>query len=183
MEIPKIVTKHWQVLLVAGLMLFSIGWRLIPHVPNFAPVGALALVGGTVLGWRLGALLSLSAMALSDLVLGFYPGIEWTWLAVALATGLGYGLRRLPALYRVGFGALGASLIFFIVSNFGVWIASGMYVHTFAGLIQCYAMGLPFLRATVLSDLVFTVLFIGCYELAFARWRAPQRLALKNFSL
>lgn len=174
MEVPKIIRTHWQVLLVVSLMVFGIAWRLVPHVPNFAPIGAIALLAGMVLGWRMAIWLPISIMLVSDLVIGFYAGIEWTWISFGIIVLFAYLIRRLPTTWRLPIGALGASLLFFVVSNFGVWVASGMYAHTLSGLIDCYVMGLPFFRATLLSDLFFAVALIGSYELI----RRPIALAL-----
>lgn len=166
MEIPKIVSKHWMIALVIGLIIFGISWRLAPHEPNFAPIGALALLGGVALGWRTALWLTLSILIASDLMLGFYPGIEWTWVGFGLIIGFGIAVKKLPLLWRVPIGALGASTIFFIVSNFGTWIASGMYSHDIAGFIQCYVMALPFFKATILSDFLFGSILLSLHAAA-----------------
>lgn len=165
MEVPKTINKQLVVAAVAALVLFAIAWRLTPHTPNFAPVSAIALILGATLGWRTSLLAVLLIMGLSDLAIGGYTGMEWTWLGFGLIVGLGYAIKNLPAAWRVPVGALGASGLFFIVSNFGTWLASGMYTPDLAGLVQCYAMALPFLKATLLSDLTFTTLLFAAYEL------------------
>ncbi|HMM62159.1 MAG TPA: hypothetical protein PKC86_01220 [Candidatus Saccharibacteria bacterium] len=164
MEIPKTLIKYRFHLLILCLILFGIGWRLIPHIPNFAPIGAIAITAGMMLHWRKAVFIPLVIMIITDITIGLYSGFIWTWLSVAIIPLAGYLLRRLPQTWRISFGALGASLIFFIVSNFGVWVASGMYSHTLTGLIDCYVMALPFLRATLVSDLVFTATFITVFE-------------------
>lgn len=142
----------------------GVGWRLIPHLPNFAPIGAIAITAGMMFRWHKAIWIPLSIMIVSDLVIGLYQGFIWTWLSVAILPLAGVILRRLPLIWRIPTGALSASLLFFIVSNFGVWVSSGMYSHTLVGLIDCYVMALPFLRATMLSDLVFTSLLLTALE-------------------
>lgn len=164
MEIPETIIKYKYHLLIAGLLLLGIGWRLIPHLPNFAPIGAIAIMAGMMFRWRRAVWLPIIIMAISDAIIGPYQGFLWTWLGVALIPLIGILLRRMPRTWRIPAGAVGASLIFFVVSNFGVWVSSGMYSHTLVGLIDCYAMALPFLRATILSDLVFTGLLLTTFE-------------------
>lgn len=164
MEISKTIIKYKYLILIAGLLVIGIGWRLIPHLPNFAPIGAIAITAGMIFRWYKAVWIPLSIMIVSDLIIGLYQGFIWTWLSVAILPLAGIILRRLPQIWRIPAGALSASLLFFIVSNFGVWIASGMYSHTLAGLADCYIMALPFLRNTMLSDLVFTGILLSAFE-------------------
>lgn len=165
MEIPKTIDKRIVGIVVASLILFGITWRLTPHMPNFAPVSAIALALSASLGWRqsLGAVLVV--MGVSDFLIGGYSSIEWTWFGFGLIVAFGHGIKKLPLSWRIPAGAIGASGVFFIVSNFGTWISSGMYSLDLTGLMQCYAMALPFLKATLVSDLVFSALLLISYEL------------------
>lgn len=157
---------------VAALLLIVAGvlFRLVPHVPNFAPIGAIALFAGAVLHWRLAVWLPLLIMGISDMVLGFYPGIAYTWAAFLLVVVLGMVLRKYATLWRIAFGGLGGAFLFFVVSNMGVWVASGMYPHTAAGLTDCFVAALPFFRMTLLSDIFFSAVLFGMYELAARRF-------------
>lgn len=179
MEIPETLKNRRVAVFVVLLILLGITWRLMPHLPNFAPIGAIALVTGIVLGWRQSALAVVVVMAVSDLVIGSYSSMPWTWLGLGLIGGVGVLARKLPSLWRAPVGALGASSLFFIVSNFGTWLASGMYSHDLAGLVQCYVMALPFFRATLLSDLVFGVVLFAAYEMFIRRYaRQPAAVAV-----
>jgi len=140
--------------------------RLVPHPPNFSPIDAMALFGGSYLGRRwLAFAAPIGALLVSDLVLGFYPGMLVQYGAVALIVGLGiFGLRRRSAI-RIGGAALGASLLFFLVTNFAVWASSGMYAHTAAGLASCYVAAIPFLQNTIAADLFYSALLFGGFAL------------------
>lgn len=184
MEISKTINKQWLIaLLIIGLVALGTAWRLMPHMPNFAPIGAIALIGTMVLGWRKSLILTLSIMLITDLSIGFYSGFEWTWLGFGLIVILGAAIKKLPPVWRVPLGALGASLLFFVVSNFGVWVASGMYEHTLAGLIRCFVMALPFLKATVLSDIFFGSVLIGSYHLVNAYLQSRDQKASVGLQL
>lgn len=164
MEIPKTINKQVALTVVGALLLLGIVWRLTPHVPNFAPISAIALATSATFGWRQSLLLVLLIMGVSDGIIGGYAGMEWTWLGFGLIALLGYGIKTIPLAWRIPVGALGASGIFFIVSNFGTWIASGMYSLDVSGLVQCYVLALPFLKATLVSDILFTAAFLACAE-------------------
>ncbi len=164
MEISKIINKHLIKIAILVLILLTVFWRLGPHIPNFAPVSAVALVLSMTIGWRKSLAITLTIMAISDLAIGGYSGMQWTWLGFALITVFGYTIRRLQMTWRILGGALGASMIFYIVSNFGTWLSSGMYAPNIAGLVECYVMALPFIKATIVSDLFFTSILLASYE-------------------
>ena len=161
--------------LALALVVFGVLMRLVPHPANLAPVGAIALFGGAVLPRRLGWWLPLAVMATSDIVLGFYHGMLFTWLAFLLVSLYGLMLRERGNAFRVPFGALGSAGIFFVVSNFGVWAQGRLYEHTWAGLLLCYEMALPFFRNTFAGDFLYGWLLFGTYALAvrMARKRGP----------
>jgi MYXO-CTERM domain-containing protein len=150
-------------LIAAGALL-----RIVPHPPNFQPVDALALFGGGVLALPWGGLVPLAAMALSDAALGYLPGADqsavWVYGSFVLITLLGAAaLRRRRTPLRVAGTALGASVLFFAVTNFGVWLGT-LYPHTLAGLRADYIAAIPFYRATALSDLGYSLALFGIYD-------------------
>src|SRR5688572_5997214 len=148
-------------LIGAGILL-----RLIPHAANFAPVGAIALFGGAVLPPMLGWWLPLAIMVVSDLFLGLHGTIIFTWGGFLLVGLFGMTLRNTNNWLRIPLGALGGGLIFYIVSNFGVWAEGKLYAQTLQGLANCYIAGLPFLKMSLLADLVFSAALFGAYALA-----------------
>jgi hypothetical protein len=153
-----------DLLLVAFIIGFDVAARLLPHMPNLAPVAASALFAGTVLRRRsLAPLVPLAALAISDSVLGFDG---WQLTALTYAASLVPAiLPMLSARLRApGMFAplmLACSLVFFVVSNFGVWVFSGMYPLTVDGLLACYVAALPFLQHTIVGDLLWAVVFFG----------------------
>jgi hypothetical protein len=149
-----------------ALVIFGVVARLLPHPANLAPVGAIALFGGAILPRRFGWWLPLVVMLVSDSIIGFYHGIVFTWAAFLLVGLFGMGLRGQNSWFRVPLGALGSSVIFFAVSNFGVWAQGQIYAHSWAGLTQCYEMALPFFRNTLLGDLIYASVLFGVYALA-----------------
>lgn len=141
--------------------------RLVPHPPNFTPIGAMALFSGAYLARRglVAFAAPLGALLLSDAILGFYAGMAVNYLAVALIVLLGsLALRHVAPLRLLG-TALAASLLFFVVSNLGVWATSGMYPPTAAGLAACFVAAIPFFQNTLAGDLFYSALLFGGFAL------------------
>jgi uncharacterized membrane protein len=147
------------VILVAVLM------RLLPHLPNFTPIAAMALFGGVYLNKKYALIIPLLAMFISDIFLGFHQTMPYVYGSFILAGVIGLWLKTHKSAKNVICASLISSIIFFLITNFGVW-ATGWYPRTLSGLMQSYMMGLPFFRNTVLGDLCYTGVFFGCYELA-----------------
>ncbi len=147
----------------AGLVVAAASARLLPHPPNFTPVAAMALFAGTCLpSGALAFAVPLTAMFASDLVLGIHDLMPVVYLCFGLTVGLGRLVRsrRRPA--PVALACLSASTLFFAVTNFGVWAAGALYPRTPAGLLECYALALPFFGNTILGDAFCTgALFCG----------------------
>lgn len=153
-----------DILLVLFLIAFDIAARLLVHVPNVSPVAASALFAGMILRRRsLALIVPLAAMLLSDLVLGFYHWqvMATVYAALAMPALIGMAVRRFKPAYAVPPSALAGSLVFFLTTNFAVWAWSGLYSLDMAGLIQCYVMGLPFLKYTVAGDLFWAAVLFG----------------------
>lgn len=138
--------------------------RLLPHPWNFTAIGAIALFGGSHFSSRLQSLLiPIAALLMTDLILGFYPGMIFTYAAFALIVVLGWTLTERASVLRVATYALSASTLFFLVSNFGVWATTGMYPLTGEGLISCYVMAIPFFSNQILGDLFYSGVIFGAY--------------------
>ena len=159
-------TERLHVIIAVVLIAAGVGLRLLPHPANFAPIAAIAIFGGAVLPRKMAVWVPLGAMMASDLFLGLHDTILATWGCYALiALASSYWLRK-PNLLRGVAMTLGSSVLFFVITNFAVWVVSGMYAHTWAGLTQCYYMALPFFRGTVTSDVIYTAVLFGAYALA-----------------
>ena len=159
-------TNHARLLVLLSAIVAAAALRLVPHPPNFTPIGAMALFGAAHLGRKPLALVApLAALLLSDLVLGFYPGMWVQYVAVEMIVVLGWGVVSRVSFPRVAGAAVGSAVLFFIVSNFGTWALSGMYPPTAAGLAACYAAAVPFFQNTLAGDLFFSALLFGGFAL------------------
>lgn len=150
-------------LIAAGTVL-----RVMPHAPNFAPIGAMALFGGAVFPGAWAFAVPLAAMFLSDIVLGFYAGWIWVYGSFALIVLIGMTLRARRPPIRIAATALASSVLFFVITNFGEWLGP-LYPHTVAGLRSDFIAAIPFFRNTALSDLIYSLAFFAIYDTA-RRW-------------
>ena len=147
------------------LFLYFIGFialsRIIPHPPNFTPVIAMAIFMPYLTRNLTSAMLiPLSAMFVSDLVLGFHSSMFWVYGSILIGTTLShYTMSMKRTTLHLGSNALLASTIFFVVTNFAVWMG-GMYPMTFDGLLLCYTMAIPFFGNT-LAGTIFYVSLLG----------------------
>jgi hypothetical protein len=156
-----------RIIALLGAILAAAVLRLVPHPPNFTPIGAMALFSGAYLSRRAIAFVApLAAMLLSDAILGFYSGVWITYLAVTAIVMIGWFALTRRSVVRIGLAALASSIIFFLISNFGTWMLSGMYAHTSAGLAECYVAAIPFFQNTVAGDLFYATLLFGGFKLA-----------------
>lgn len=166
MEVTVVKDKHLQLAVALSLVVFAISLRLLPHPANFAPVAAVAIFGGSVLPRKIAVWVPLVAMILSDAVIGFYSMMPVTWACyVAIAFASSIWLRK-PNVLKGAILTISSSLFFFVVTNFAVWLNSGIYTHSWNGLARCYVMALPFFRNTAASDLFYTAALFGLFALA-----------------
>ena len=142
--------------------------RLIPHPPNFAPIAAMALAGGVYLDKRFAVIVPLAALLLSDAIIGFHSLMVFVYGSFLAISFIGLWLKSHKKPLPVFGAALASSLLFFIVSNFGVWVLAdgSIYSRTLAGLLECYVVAIPFFQNTVLGDVVYTGVLFGILEMA-----------------
>jgi len=153
-------------LLVATLAVFS---RLIPHPVNFTPIAALALFGGVYFEKKYAFILPLAVLVVSDWIIGFYAGIGWVYGSFVVIGLLGLWLRNHKTVGMTAAATVTGSAVFFVLTNFGFWLASGMYPPTFSGLVSCYIAAIPFVRNTLAGDVVYVTLLFGLTEMAVRR--------------
>ena len=157
---------------VAGVAL-----RVAPHPWNFAPVGAIALFGGAHFERRWVAVtLPLATMFIGDAFIGFHSAMPVIYATYALIAVLGMLLRdhRTSVPFVAGSSLL-SSTIFYLTTNFPIWVSGTTYTHDARGLAQCYIAAIPFFGNTIASDLLFTAIFFSLYAVTANRLAASER--------
>lgn len=159
---------------LTALVLAAALSRIIPHPWNATPIAALALFGGAHFSDRRAAyLVPLIAMIASNLVLGsFYDTLPFVYASFLLTVYIGTRLRERRDMVTVASGSLVSSMAFFLITNAGHWLVSGMYPRTGAGLASCFIAGIPFFRGTVAGDLLFTGVMFGGFAVLEKRYPA-----------
>ena len=137
-----------------GIFVALAASRFIPHPPNFTSLLALSFYVPALLGVRFIPALLIS-FAITDLVIGFHTTTLFTWGSVLLI-GFMSGYFTNNVMTRIS-GALLGALVFFIITNFGVW-TNGMYGYNIEGLVACYTMAIPFFAYSLISTLIFSTL-------------------------
>jgi hypothetical protein len=174
---------HPGFIFIGSVIIAGALFRFIPHWPNFTPIAAMALFGGAYIGRKhLAFLIPFAAMFLSDLVLGLHKDMWSVYLAFGLTVMIGTLIRSNIRFVTVTGAAVGSSVIFFLVTNFGSWLASPFYPQTFGGLLQSYVAGLAFINNgsygvsffvnELAGALFYSGLFFGIYALAKQKFPA-----------
>jgi len=165
MTSKKVKIIEFSIILL--LILFGVTLRLLPHAPNFTPILAIALFGGFYFTKKIALILPITAMAVSDVFIGYYASelMIAVYGSFILCVLLGLWLKKNKRWQTVLGGSLLAAIIFFFVTNFAVWAFTPWYAKTFEGIIQCYFMALPFFRNTLLGTLFYVTIFFGAYEM------------------
>ena len=152
--------------LALGLIVLGAASRLLHLPPNIAAVTGVTLLAGFALRniW-LALLVPIGAMALADIVLGWYPGVLATYAGMAAGIFIARGLLPKLTVLRLVATTFFASLAFFVLSNFGTWL-EGWYGYTWEGLVACYIAAIPFWQNSLIADFTSTALAFGLFLLA-----------------
>ncbi len=141
--------------------------RLIPHIPNFTPVAAIGLFAASFFQRKIYAyLVPLVAMLISDMFLGFHSTMIWVYGSLAVIVCVGQIMLQKISLFRIFGSALLSSILFFVITNFGVWISYDFYAKTWAGFVECYTLAIPFFTNTLLGDFFYCSVLFGIFALA-----------------
>lgn len=150
--------------------------RLIPHLPNFTAIGAMALFGGAYFkNKKLAFAIPLIAMFLTDLIIGFHSTILSVYFAFALVVVIGMTMIRKKKASSIFLASLTAAVLFYLITNFAFWMTGEFYQVTPAGLAECYIAALPFFGYNLLGNLFYAGVMFGLFELAESKFPAFSR--------
>ena len=144
-----------------GIFIVLSASRFIPHPPNFTSLLALSFYVPALLGRKYLPALLISFI-ITDLIIGYHNSTHWTWGSVFII-GLMSQYFSKKFIYRI-FGALTGAVIFFLITNFGVW-TTGMYGYSFDGIKTCFILAIPFFTYSLISTIVFSSIIELVYNL------------------
>lgn len=164
------------------IIILAIISRFVPHLPNFAPITAIAIFSAAYLPWKKAFGVTFAARFISDIFLGFF---FWPLMVAVYASHLagillGLWIKRAQN-YRwikIAGSSLIASALFFLITNFAFLYSN--YPHNFSGVIQAYVNGLPFLRGTLIGDMFYTAALFGGYEAVKALAHRKSKFLIPN---
>ena len=163
-------TKNFQSysLPICLILILSLS-RLIPHPSNFTPMLAVGVFSGFYFrNFLLGVLIVIFSMFLGDLYLGFHETMFFTYISLAVAVVFGLLIKRLK-FTEILFSGLASSVCFFTITNFGAWLTLAMYEKNFSGLLQSYAMAIPFFHNTLISTFLYLIVLKLIFDLAIKK--------------
>ena len=162
-HIKGIIKEYSSIVIVVAVVVLM---RLLPHPPNFTPIIAMGLFGGAYLKNRsLAMFIPIGAMFLSDLFLGFHGTVYWVYGSLLLVALLGMILIDKINIRNCSAAALSGSFLFFLITNFGVWLTSSYYPKNMDGFLTCYTLALPFFGNTLAGAIFYSGVLFGGYEI------------------
>lgn len=171
--------KKQDLIVLSSIILVLIAMRSIFNIPNFNPIGAIALMGGILFHKKTTAfLVTIGALFLGDVILGlsspiymdymFSTTFLFVYVAFLLMILLGTALKNRASLMTISLGSVVSAILFFLITNAGSWLALN-YDRSLSGLMSAYNAGIPFFRATLVSQLLFSLGIYIIYNLATQR--------------
>ena len=180
-QLPQKENLLYRTLLALAIIALAAALRIAPHPWNFTPVGAMALFSGAIIrDRRVAFILPLLALFVGDIFIGFHKLMPIVYVSFLLSVAIGFWLRDRHTVGRISAATLFGAIQFFLVTNFAVWAFGLSYPRNTAGLVACYAAGIPFFWNTLAGDAAYAVLFFGSFALAerlFPAFREPATAA------
>lgn len=140
-----------------GIFFVLAASRFIPHPPNFTPIISMAILSAYFMkNLKHSVLLIISAMLITDIFLDFYKNMIFVYLSLIIITSFSFKLSSKINTKNLFLYCIVSSLLFFILTNFGVWVLGNLYEKSFQGLIECYFMAIPFFKNTLISTIIFS---------------------------
>jgi hypothetical protein len=185
--------------LTLGILLYRLLFLLAgAPVPweNFSPLAAVCLCTGVYARSKRDVLWPFAGLAVSDVVLNahyqvplFDPRMLPGYFCFLMLFFLGRAVRRIPrhrVLSLLGASGVGSIFSYAVTNTFDWWFdgttpyAVVPYAHSLAGWCQALTVGHPgfpptlfFLRNSLVSDLLFTVLFVATQKVFSPVLRIP----------
>jgi hypothetical protein len=148
-----------------GLILILALSRLMPHPDNFTPIIALAIMSSYFFrNINFSYAIMLFSMLLADFFIGFYSHMLFVYLSLFLIVLIFFKISKKINYKNLFIFSFFGSVIFFLISNFGVWLVGNLYERNINGLIECYFMAIPFFKNTITSTLIFSYSSLIIYK-------------------
>lgn len=156
-----------NLLLIIIVSIIGFASRLLPHMANFSPLASIILFTGVYATNKKYFILPFIALFISDIFIGFY---KWeimlsVYLSLGLIYLLSYFVKKEKNILNITSATLASALLFFLITNLAVWYFGDWYTKDLAGLMLNYSLAIPFFKATLASNIFYSSLMFGVYEL------------------
>ena len=161
--------QKYILLAITTIIVLSL-FRLIPHPPNFTPILAISVFSGIKFKNNLFSyFVPIIAMLISDAIIGFHSGMIIIYLAIVLSAFIARKFNTING------SVLSSCLLFFLITNFQVWIMSSSYSKSLSGILECFTLAIPFFGMTLLSTFFFSYFLFYGYAL-FTKIKLYQKI-------
>lgn len=174
--------NYTLIIFIALFFIAAFAMRLLPHPSNFIPIGAFALFSGVYIKSKWGLIIPIVLMLATDMIIGLHSVILFTWGSFAIFGVIGWWIRKNKNVFRIAGGTLAGAVIFYLITNFAVWMFTPLYAKTLAGLTQSYYMAIPFFRNSLVGDLFYVGIFFGMYEVVMLVQKYSLRKKVEVFN-
>ncbi len=176
----KLMTNRARFFTLLAIIIIAAIYRILPHPANFTPVIAVALFSGAKFREnKYAILLPLVIMFLSDLILGLHNTLFFVYGGILLTVFTGMFLRQkksgISSLRNTTLATIFATSLFFLLTNFGVWMMTDFYPPDFNGLMESYIAGIPFLQNSLMGNLLFSLIIFGGFAIAKIKFPVLQQ--------
>jgi fumarate reductase subunit D len=156
----------FKISLIALAILLAGASRFVSDIPNFSPMLSIALFSGYMFRNKVIAfLIPLSAQFISDMYFGFHPDMLAVYFSFSIIIAIGYFNQEKYSLTKSMINSIIGTVIFFLLTNFSVWLTSGFYTNNFSGLLNSYTLAIPFYKNTLLSAIIYSTILFASYDL------------------
>jgi len=158
------VDNNKYILVFLLIVVTSFSNVLLSNIPNFSPVASVALFSGFYLSnKKIALLVPIICMLISDYFIGFHSLMWAVYLSFSVTVVIGFLMKKANG-KLIFLNSIFSAVLFFIITNFAVWALGSFYSKDFTGLLTCFSMGIPFLKNTLLSAVIFSSILFGGYE-------------------
>ena len=170
-------TRYLVILFAVVLLIIS---RSLSFIPNFTPtISLIVFISIMFRNHYILAFIIVLSQLISDYFLGYYSSMFFVYLGyVSIAIASKYIFKELNFIHVIGTSCISV-LIFYLISNYGVWQMMDLYQYNFYGLMQCYIAGIPFLKYSLISTLLYSTTIYVLFKFTISKYLDTERALYK----
>ena len=174
------IENSTRYLIILFLVLLLVVSRNLSFIPNFTPTISLIVFASTMFrNYYILASIVIASQLISDYFLRYYSSIFFVYLGyILLAFASKFILKEINFVSIIGTSIISV-FIFFLVSNYGVWQMMDICDYSLSGLIECYIAGIPFLKYSLISTLLYSTTMYVLFKSILFRYLGSKTVIYK----